>query len=90
MSTLRFLSSIAANFSNSFRNNSKQMKMYKESAGVQEEGCRALLRVLENDNCHETIAAAGGIEAIIEGMGRNREAAGVQVADVWGFAYLHI
>ena len=61
------------------------MKKYTEKADVQQERCRALLRVLDNSKYIKTsmysrkmIVAAGGLKTMVEGIRRCREDAGVQ------------
>mmetsp|Transcript_31566 Transcript_31566/g.74082 ORF Transcript_31566/g.74082 Transcript_31566/m.74082 type:complete len:156 (+) Transcript_31566:44-511(+) len=54
------------------------MKAHEGSAGVQEQGCGALVNLAINDKNKEAIAAAGGIEAVVEGMKAHKGSAGVQ------------
>ena len=56
----------------------REMKQYKQNAGVQEQGCEALGNLALNAENQVKIAEAGGIEAIMRGMEQHRKHAGVQ------------
>ena len=49
------------------------------SAGVQEEGCRALRDLAANEKTNrDAIAEKGGVEAVVKGMQEHVSSAGVQ------------
>eukprot|EP00961_Rhodomonas_salina_P190963 2576807-Rhodomonas_salina.1 len=54
------------------------MRKHAGSAGVQEEGCGALLSLACNDANNIKIGGAGGIELVMGAMGKHAGSAGVQ------------
>ncbi|KAJ1463788.1 expressed protein [Baffinella frigidus] len=54
------------------------MGAHASSAGVQEQGCGALLNLAVNAENQVAIAAQGGIAAVLRAMGAHASSAGVQ------------
>ena len=64
------------------------MGVHGTSAGVQEQGCKALVNLALHDANEAAILRAGGIEAVVAGMRAHRSSERVQEEDC--MALLHL